>query len=112
MDYVLDRLPVWLLVYWQQLTPGQLWLAANTLAAACFILVLYFSYYCFRRGLGYTKFKGRWYGAEDTEKLKQELYSGVREGRLPDSETMRFLDRHVYGRKGSEMRNLSGRGWL
>lgn len=69
------------------------------------------TYYCFRRGFGYEKFKGEWYGPEDLQKLKQELYSGVREGRLPDAETMRFLDKHVYG-KVSKLRQISGTGWL
>jgi len=64
-----------------------------------------------RGAFGYEKFKGHWYGPEDVQKLKQELYSGVREGRIPDAETMRFLDRHIYG-KESNLRRMSGTGWL
>ena len=69
------------------------------------------TFYFFRLGFGWEKFKGRWYGPEDVQKLKQELYAGVRGGRLPDAETMAFLDKHIYG-KESEFRRMSGKGWL
>ena len=57
------------------------------------------------------RFKGKWYTVEALHRLKQELYSGVREGRLPDSETMAFLDKHIYG-KENKLRRLSGNDWL
>jgi len=75
------------------------------------LLCIWASYYGYRRGLGHERFKGQWYSARQLQMLKQELYSGVREGRLPDSQTMAFLDRHVYG-KESELRRLNGNGWL
>lgn len=92
-------------------TPEQ-WRYAGHAAFFCLLTGgAWFAFYCFRRGFGWEKFKGQWYGPEDAEKLKQELYSGVRDGRLPDAETMAFLDKHVYG-KESEFRRMSGRGWL
>lgn len=68
-------------------------------------------YYSFRRALGHEKFKGRWFRPDDLQNLKQELYSGVLAGRLPDAETMRFLDKHIYG-KESKFRRMSGTDWL
>lgn len=79
----------------------------NAAFAVGLLLLSYFSYYCFRRGLGHRRFKGRWYHADAYQTLIQELYSGVREGRLPDYETMRVLDRHIYGRSGSRIRSLT-----
>lgn len=68
-------------------------------------------YYSFRRAFGHERFKGHWYSPEQFQSLKEELYTGVRNGRLPDSETMALLDRHVYG-KVSTLRSWNGNGWL
>jgi hypothetical protein len=111
MNRILDFLPDQLLPYIHQV-PLVWWLyAANFLFLALSIFCLWVVYYSFRRALGHEKFKGNWYTPSTLQKLKQELYSGVRDGRLPDSETMAFLDRHIYG-KESELRRLSGNGWL
>ena len=85
------------------------WINASFGLFSC--LCLWAIYYCVRRALGHEKFKGKWYTAETLHQLKQELYSGVREGRLPDSETMAFLDKHIYG-KENKLRRLSGNDWL
>lgn len=111
MEALLDYLPPWALNYFYQITPGQWWIAANVAFFVGCVLASWFAFYCFRRGFGWEKFKGRWYGPEDIQNLKQELYSGVRDGRLPDAETMAFLDKHIYG-KESSFRKLSGKGWI
>jgi len=85
--------------------------AMNVLFFIVLLIVFYGAYYSFRRAFGHEKFKGRWYTSQGIHNLKQELYTGVREGRLPDSQTMAFLDKHIYG-KTSAMRKLSGNGWL
>lgn len=109
MEQWLDKLPdiVWTYFY---MVPASWWnYALNALVVVFVLICLRFTYYCFRRALGYVKFKGLWYSPEAFHLMKQELYSGVREGRLPDSESMRLLDKHVYGRGGSEIRNILGR---
>lgn len=111
MDILLDYIPAWALPYLGMITPLQWWYAGNATLLLAIVFAAWFAYYCFRRGLGYEKFKGEWYGRDDLERLKQELYSGVLDGRLPDRETMAFLDRHIYGRE-SGFRRLSGTGWL
>ena len=111
MDAIFAYVPAWAYPYINMVTPLQWWYAANVVIGLALLLILFFSYYCIRRGLGHNKFKGKWFGPEDFENLKQELYSGVREGRLPDPETMRMLDKHVYG-KESKFRKMSGSGWL
>lgn len=99
------------LSYWHQLPPQAVNYAIHAGIAVGMLFLAYFTYYAFRRGFGHERFKGRWYAGETLQALKQELYSGVRDGRIPDSETMRFLDRHVYGRE-SAMRKLNGNGWM
>lgn len=111
MEVILDSLPVWALTYYYQVTPLQWWYAANVALLSSIAAAAWFTFYSFRRWLGWEKFKGRWYSPDDAERLKQELYSGVRDGRLPDAETMAFLDKHVYG-KESKFRRMSGTGWL
>lgn len=74
-------------------------------------ICLWAIYYGTRRYLGHERFKGQWYNARQLQALKQELYSGVREGRLPDSQMMAFLDRHIYGKKNA-LRSINGNGWL
>lgn len=64
------------------------------------------TYYSFRRALGHRKFKGKWFNEDHFQALIQELYSGTREGRIPDYETMKLLDRYIYGRNGSDVRNM------
>lgn len=108
MQYVLDLLPPEFWRYLDQIPP--FWLI-NTAFALWLWLCLWVGYYGIRRGLGHERFKGQWYNAEQLQLLKQELYSGVREGRLPDSQTMAFLDRHIYG-KENELRRINGNGWL
>jgi len=76
------------------------------------LLCAWTAYYGIRRALGHERFRGSWYSHEQFEALKQEIYTGVREGRLPDSEMMALLDRHVYGRDGTQLRKLSGTDWL
>jgi hypothetical protein len=111
LDNILGILPESLLHYVRQIPPLWWWYTVNAVVLSLLAAALWFAYYCFRRAFGHEKFKGRWYGTEDMQKLKQELYSGVREGRLPDTETMAFLDKHVYG-KESKLRRMSGTGWL
>jgi hypothetical protein len=111
VDIILLYIPAWAWAYINKVTPQQWWYAINAAIGLTMFLTLMFSYYCIRRGLGHHKFKGKWFGPADFENLKQELYSGVRDGRLPDSETMRLLDRHVYGSE-SKFRKMSGSGWL
>lgn len=111
VDIFLPYLPAWALSYYYTITPLHWWYAANAAVLSALAAGVWFAFYCFRRGFGYEKFKGDWYGPEDLQKLKQELYSGVRDGRLPDAETMAFLDKHVYG-KESKFRRMSGTGWL
>lgn len=108
MPTVIDLLPPELWRYVSQIPP--IWLI-NAVFAAWLWLCLYVAYYGTRRGLGHEKYKGQWYNGDQLQLLKQELYSGVRAGRIPDSQTMAFLDRHVYG-KESEIRRLNGNGWL
>jgi hypothetical protein len=111
MDFLLDYLPVWALPYYYHLTPLQWWYVANVVLLSSIAAGTWLAFYCFRRWLGWERFKGRWYGPEDAERLKQELWEGVRAGRLPDAETMAYLDQHVYG-KESKFRRMSGTGWL
>ena len=111
MEVLLTYIPAWVWPYLNLVTPLEWWYVANII---CLLLIGgggWGALYWFRRALGYEKFKGEWYGPEDAQKLKEELYSGLREGRLPDVETMAFLDKHIYG-KESEFRRMSGRGWL
>lgn len=102
------------------LLPPEFWLYAAKVpfiwyvhtAFACWLMLCAYAFqYGIRRYLGHEKFKGRWYNASQIQLLKQELYEGVRQGRIPDSQTMAFLDRHIYG-KESEIRRLNGNGWL
>ena len=111
MNILLAYIPAWAWPYLDLVTPLQWWYAANAALLLCVVGSAWFAFYCVRRGLGWEKFKGEWYGPDDLQNLKQELYSGVRDGRLPDAETMAFLDKHIYG-KESEFRRMSGKGWL
>lgn len=108
MQIILDLLPPALLRYVSQIPP--VWVI-NVVFALWLWLWCYVAVYGIRRYLGHEKFKGQWYNARQIQLLKEELYSGVRAGRLPDSKTMAFLDRHVYG-KDSEIRRINGNGWL
>lgn len=112
MEKMLSFLPAEWLSYYKQIPAQWLFFGFNLLFLVVSAVGLWLAYYSFRRAFGYQRFKGHWYSHDNFEILKQELYSGVRDGRLPDSETMRLLDRHVYGRKGSQLRNINGNGWL
>lgn len=59
------------------------------------------------RFMGWRKYQGTWYSAKQFQLVVQEIYSGVREGRVPDYETMKILDEYVYGKKGSRLRRLT-----
>ena len=111
MQYLLNFLPADVLTYVRQVPSIWWWYAANGAFLMFCCASAYFSFYCFRRARGYEKFKGSWYSPESLQNLKQELYSGVRDGRLPDRETMAFLDRHIYG-KESQLRKINGKGWI
>lgn len=100
-----------LIFYYRQIPSEWLWCAINVAFGLLFFVGFYLFYYCVRRGLGHEKFKGTWYRPDQLQKLKQVLYEGIREGRLPDRETMRFLDRHIYG-KEQELRKINGTNWL
>ena len=111
MNSLLSYIPAWAWPYIDVLTLQQWWYLANVTIILAVALGASFTYYSFRRGLGYQKFKGHWYSHESFEKLKEELCSGIRDGRLPDSETMSMLDKHVYGMK-SNLRAVSGKNWI
>lgn len=107
MDSLLSYMPEWALPYVYKLTFQQ-WLLVGY--AACALLVLggfSLAVYCFARALGYVWYQGRFHSPERWQAIVQELYSGVREGRVPDYETMKILDRYIYGRSGSSLRNLN-----
>jgi len=112
MQNVSAYVPDQVLFYYRQIPEQWLFVFFNLAFLIFAVVVLWFIYYSFRRAFGYQRFKGDWYSHQQFEILKQELYSGVRDGRLPDSETMRLLDRHIYGRKGSQLRNINGNGWI
>ena len=75
------------------------------------ITVLCGGYRLLRWAAGHTKFKGKWYSPDQFQALKEEIYFGYRNGRLPDSETMAMLDKHIYG-KEQELRRINGNDWL
>lgn len=109
MQWLIDHAPMWALPYIYRLTEREWQLVLNGLTGFAFLLVFLLSVYCLLRGLGWRRYRGRWYSPAKFEFLIQELYSGVREGRVPDFETMRLLDQYVYGRKGSDLRKLTQR---
>lgn len=111
MPQFFDYLPD-IVVYYLSFIPRSWYsYALNSVFFVYASVCLYLIYYSARRAFGHEKFKGDWYRPGQLEALKQELYSGIKDGRLPDSETMAFLDRHIYG-KERELRKLSGKGWL
>lgn len=95
---MIDYVPMPLLV-WLATLPGWAVRAVLDVSFGLFaILCLFIAYYAFRRAAGHRRFKGKWYNADAYAQLIQELYTGVREGRVPDFETMELLDRHIYGK--------------
>lgn len=70
-------------------------------------VAMVFTVYCFYKARGWHRYQGRWVSPEQFQKIVQELYDGVRSGRVPDYETMKILDEYVYGRKGSEIRRMT-----
>lgn len=109
MQWIIDHAPLWALPYIYRLTEREWMIVVNVVFAVGLLALSAFSAYCFLRAAGWRRFKGRWYNAEQFAALIQELYSGVREGRVPDYETMRLLDRHIYGRNGSLIRDMTRR---
>lgn len=108
MQSIYDALPPVFWRYFDQIPP-MWWI--NTAFVLWLALCLWVIHYGTRRALGHERFKGQWYNAKQLQALKQELYTGVREGRLPDSQTMAFLDRHIYGKENA-LRRVNGNDWL
>lgn len=107
MGNLIRYLPDWALPYIDRLTVEQ-WLVLGY--AVCTILVgggFLLAIYCFARAFGYVWYQGRFHSPLRWQAIVQELYSGVREGRVPDYRTMKILDRYIYGRSGSTLRDLN-----
>lgn len=111
MPQFFDYLPDSVVFYLSFIPHVWYFYALNGVFAVFCLACLYMIYYSFRRASGHEKFKGNWYRPAQLQALKQELFDGIKDGRLPDSETMAFLDRHIYG-KEREMRKINGNGWL
>lgn len=109
MDYLaalLDLLPQSVWPYIQLLSVEQWRMVGQAFCAIWIAAACWFSYYCIRRGLGHRKWHGQWYNPEQLQMLVQELYAGVKDGRVPDHETMVLLDEYIYGRQ-SDLRRLN-----
>lgn len=109
MQLMIDLAPDWALRYIYLLTVDQWRIVGYAFLAVWIVGCAAFAIYCGLRAFGWRRFRGRWYSPQHFEALIQELYTGVREGRVPDYESMRLLDQYIYGRRGSDLRNLTQR---
>ena len=109
MTWLIDNVPAALLPYVYMLTEQQWLMVANAAALLLIVAGLFGSIYCALRALGWRRFRGHWYSPQQFHALVQELYSGVKDGRVPDYQTMRLLDQYVYGPRGSDLRKLTQR---
>lgn len=107
MEILISFLPGWALPYINKLTLEQWRLVGLSLSALLALSGLLGFIYGLLRALGWRRYQGSWYSPDQFQLIVQELYSGVRAGRVPDYETMKLLDEYVYGRKGSQIRNLT-----
>lgn len=107
MQFLIDYAPAWALPYIYLLTEREWTMVFNTIFWLVMLTILLASAYCMLIGLGWRRYGGRWYSPKSFQALVQELYTGVREGRVPDYQTMKILDRHVYGPQGSRLRNMT-----
>lgn len=112
MQWLIEVAPDWALPYLYKLTPQQWFVIANVACGLFVLLSLIFAYYCFMRARGFVWYQGRFRSPDQWQAIVQELYSGVREGRVPDHKTMLILDRYIYGRSGSDIRNLTKRDYI
>lgn len=110
--WLLDVMPEWALPYAYRVTPYQWWVSLNIAFFAFVLIASGFSFYCFMRARGYVWYQGRFRSPDQWQAIVQELYSGVREGRVPDHKTMLILDRYIYGRRGSDLRNLTKQDYI
>lgn len=107
MEFLYAYLPAWALPYVAKITPQQWLIVGNVAAAALFVCGLLLFAYSILRFLGWRRYQGTWVSPDQFEAIVQELYSGVRAGRVPDYKTMQILDEYVYGRKGSNIRKMT-----
>lgn len=107
MEILIRYLPDWALPYVYKIMPQQWLYLAYGGAVLLMLLGLVGTIYGTLRALGWRRYQGTWYSPEQFLQIVQELYTGVRDGRVPDYETMKILDEYIYGRNGSHIRNLT-----
>lgn len=107
MEYLINNVPDWALPYVYKLTPEQWFYLGYGASVLLMLFGLAVAIYGTLRALGWRRYQGTWYSPEQFQFIVQELYSGVRDGRVPDYETMKILDAYVYGRKGSHIRDMT-----
>lgn len=106
-EFLLDYLPAVAHPYVYKLTAAQWLLVGQVLALVVCVVGLAVLAYCVLRALGWRRFQGSWVSPDQFQAIVQELYTGVKDGRVPDYETMKILDEYVYGSKGSTIRKLN-----
>ena len=109
MEILLQYVPDWALPYVYKLTSQQWFYVAYTASVLLIVAGIVGTIYCTLRALGWRRYQGAWYSPDQFQLIVQELYSGVRDGRVPDFETMKILDEYVYGRRGSQIRDMTKR---
>lgn len=107
MEFLFSYLPGWALPYVNKLSFEQWRLVGLVVVGSFIVAACLFTVYCGFRAFGWRRYQGTWYSPDQFQAIVQELYTGVKDGRVPDYETMKLLDEYIYGRSGSHIRNMT-----